>query len=146
MAASMQVNTLPDVANMFTTGLLDDQFHQLQLLQERSTPNFVADVVKLFCEDGEQIIDELAKLLDKPCVDFDKVDAFVHQLGGRSASVGAQRVKNACVQFHEFIQEKSRDGCLKALYALRNDFYDLRNKFQNLLQLEQQVQASYPKQ
>uniref|UniRef100_A0ACD5ZD16 Uncharacterized protein n=1 Tax=Avena sativa TaxID=4498 RepID=A0ACD5ZD16_AVESA len=146
MAASMQVNTLPDVANMSITGLLDDQFHQLQLLQDGSAPNFVAEVVKLFCEDGEHIIGELAKLLDKPCVDFDKVDAFVHQLEGSSASIGAQRVKNTCVKFHEFCQEKSGDGCLKALDALRNDFSDLRSKFQTLLQLEQQVEAFHPKQ
>jgi histidine-containing phosphotransfer protein len=99
--------------------LLDDQFQQLQMLQDPSAPDFVAEVVTLFCEDGERIIGELAKLLyvcfpllsspachvlfdqmfdsslgdsfavcvcrDKPAVDFDKVDAFVHQLKGSSA-------------------------------------------------------------
>ncbi|KAM0844343.1 hypothetical protein ACQ4PT_057121 [Festuca glaucescens] len=145
MAAAMQLNTL--MSNMFATGLLDDQFQQLQMLQDPSAPDFVAEVVTLFCEDGERIIGELAKLLDKPAVDFDKVDAFVHQLKGSSASVGAQRVKNTCIQFREYCQGKSRDGCLKTLDAVRNDFYDLRSKFQTMLQLEQQVQASfYPKQ
>ncbi|XP_051202378.1 histidine-containing phosphotransfer protein 1 isoform X2 [Lolium perenne] len=121
MAAAMQLNTL--MSNMFATGLLDDQFQQLQMLQDPSAPDFVAEVVTLFCEDGERIIGELAKLLDKPAVDFDKVDAFVHQLKGSSAR------------------------CLKTLDAVRNDFYDLRSKFQTMLQLEQQVQASfYPKQ
>jgi hypothetical protein len=36
---------------------------QLQMLQDGSAPNFVAEVVTLFCEDGERIIGELAKLL-----------------------------------------------------------------------------------
>jgi hypothetical protein len=43
--------------------LLDDQFQQLQMLQDPSAPDFVAEVVTLFCEDGERIIGELAKLL-----------------------------------------------------------------------------------
>jgi hypothetical protein len=43
--------------------LLDDQFQQLQMLQDPSAPNFVAEVVTLFCQDGERIIGELAKLL-----------------------------------------------------------------------------------
>jgi histidine-containing phosphotransfer protein len=43
--------------------LLDDQFHQLQLLQDGSAPNFVSEVVTLFCKDSERIIDELGKLL-----------------------------------------------------------------------------------
>jgi len=92
------------------------------MLQDPSAPNFVSEVVTLFCHDGERIIGELAKLLyvwfltrcsvfcdrivalwggwiesdscnflflclcrDKPTVDFDRVDAFVHQLKGSSA-------------------------------------------------------------
>jgi histidine-containing phosphotransfer protein len=43
--------------------LLDDQFHQLQLLQDKSAPNFVAEVITLFCKECEQIIGELTKLL-----------------------------------------------------------------------------------
>jgi histidine-containing phosphotransfer protein len=43
--------------------LLDEQFQQLQLLQDPSAPDFVSEVVTLFCQDGERIIAELAKLL-----------------------------------------------------------------------------------
>ncbi|XP_073356885.1 histidine-containing phosphotransfer protein 1-like isoform X3 [Aegilops tauschii subsp. strangulata] len=72
MAAPMlnQLNTL--VANMFAAGLLDDQFQELQMLQEGSAPDFIDKVVTLFSEDGERIIGEIAKLLDKPCVDYQK--------------------------------------------------------------------------
>uniref|UniRef100_A0ACD6APP7 Uncharacterized protein n=1 Tax=Avena sativa TaxID=4498 RepID=A0ACD6APP7_AVESA len=112
MAASMQVNTFPDVANMFTTGLLDDQFHQLQLLQDDGAPNFVAEVVTFFCEDGGQIIGELAKLLDKPCVDFVKVDAFVHQLKGSSARLEGDRffVKRMVILGKIYHRLRSRSG------------------------------------
>jgi histidine-containing phosphotransfer protein len=43
--------------------LLDEQFQQLQMLQDASAPDFVSEVVTLFCQDGERIIGELAKLL-----------------------------------------------------------------------------------
>ncbi|XBI83884.1 hypothetical protein VPH35_092316 [Triticum aestivum] len=129
MAAPMlnQPNGL--LANMFAAGLLDDQFQELQMLQEGSAPDFIVKVVSLFCEDGERIIGEIAKLLDKPCVDYDKVGGFVHQLKGSSASLGAQRVKNSCIQFQQCCQEKSRDGCLNSLQSVRNDFYDLCSMF-----------------
>ncbi|AQK51660.1 histidine-containing phosphotransfer protein3 [Zea mays] len=109
MSAANQLAAL--VSNMYATGLLDDQFQQLQMLQNASTPDFVSEVVTLFCQDGERIIGELAKLLEKPNVDFDRVDAFVHQLKGSSASIGAQKVKNTCIQFRESCQQKSKDGC-----------------------------------
>ena len=43
--------------------MLDDQFQELQMLQEGSAPDFIDKVVTLFCEDGERIIGEIAKLL-----------------------------------------------------------------------------------
>ncbi|KAM0844344.1 hypothetical protein ACQ4PT_057122 [Festuca glaucescens] len=104
----------------------------------REQTELVAEIITLFCQEGERIIGELAKQLDKPCVNFDEVAAFVHKLEGSSACVGAQRVKNICIQFHVVCQEKSRDGCLKTLATLRVVFYDVRGKFKAMLQLEQQ--------
>ncbi|KAF7046666.1 hypothetical protein CFC21_055684 [Triticum aestivum] len=124
---SNQLNTL--VANMFAAGMLDDQFRQLQMLQDESAPDFVAEVITLFCEEGKRIIGEITKQLDQPYVDYDKMDIFVDQLWGSSAHVGAQRVKNTCIRFHECCQEKSRVGCLKTLDSVRNDFYDLCSMF-----------------
>ncbi|CAL5000292.1 unnamed protein product [Urochloa decumbens] len=141
MAAANQLTAL--LNNMFATGLLDEQFQQLQILQDPNASEFVSEVVTLFCQDGEHIIAELTKLLEKPPVDFDRVDAFVHQLNGSSASVGAQRVKNTCIQFRKVCQQKSRDGCLKTLESVKTEFYDLRGKFQTMQQ--RQAQGFYPK-
>ncbi|KAF8692713.1 hypothetical protein HU200_039549 [Digitaria exilis] len=129
-----QLNAL--LSSMYASGLVDDQFQQLQMLQDDGgTPGFVAEVVTLFCDDADRIISELAALLEQPVVDFDKVDAYVHQLKGSSASVGAQKVKFTCMQFRELCQHKNRDGCIMALTLVRNEFYDLRNKFQTMLQV-----------
>uniref|UniRef100_A0A0D9XAU0 Histidine-containing phosphotransfer protein n=1 Tax=Leersia perrieri TaxID=77586 RepID=A0A0D9XAU0_9ORYZ len=80
-------------------------------------------------------LNALVNNMEKPNVDFDRVDSYVHQLKGSSASVGAQKVKNTCIQFREFCQQRSRDGCLKTLDLVRTEFYDLRSKFQAMLQI-----------
>lgn len=44
-------------------GLLDEQFSQLQQLQDENTPDFVEEVVALFFEDSERILGELTESL-----------------------------------------------------------------------------------
>lgn len=43
--------------------ILDEQFIQLQQLQDESNPDFVVEVVSLFFEDSERLLNELAKAL-----------------------------------------------------------------------------------
>ncbi|TVU10555.1 hypothetical protein EJB05_44136 [Eragrostis curvula] len=141
-AAALKEQLNAHINSMYATGMVDEQFQQLQMLQDDgSSPGFVAEVVTLFCDDAERIITELTKLLEQPVVDFDKVDAYVHQLKGSSASVGAQKVKFTCMQFRQLCQDKNRDGCIMALTVVRSEFYDIKNKFQTMLQLEQQIAA-----
>ncbi|CAL9134624.1 histidine-containing phosphotransfer protein 2-like isoform X1 [Musa acuminata AAA Group] len=139
MALREQLNGL--VNSMFLEGLLDDQFEQLQMLQDESSPGFIAELITLFCGDSERILAELTKLLDQAVVDYQKVDAFVHQLKGSSSSVGAQHVKLACVQFRQFCEEHNKEGCLRALNVVKHEYYLLRGKFDTMLQLEQRIQA-----
>ncbi|CAL9065692.1 histidine-containing phosphotransfer protein 2-like isoform X1 [Musa acuminata AAA Group] len=139
MALREQLNVL--VNSMFLEGLLDQQFRQLQMLQDASSPGFVAEVITLFCEDSERMLTELTKLLDQAVVDYQKVDAYVHQLKGSSSSVGAQNVKLACIQFKQFCEENNKEGCLSALNMVKHQYYSLRSKFDTMLQLEQRIQA-----
>lgn len=48
---------------MYEKGFLNDQFTQLQQLQDESNPDFVVEVVSLFFEDSERLLNELAKTL-----------------------------------------------------------------------------------
>ncbi|KAJ3681565.1 hypothetical protein LUZ60_016054 [Juncus effusus] len=134
-----QLNDL--MSSMYNTGLLDDQFQQLQMLQDESTPDFVAEVITLFCDDSERIISELTNLLQQQVVDYVKVDAYVHQLKGSSSSVGAKRVTLVCMDFRGFCQEHSKEGCLLALDAIKHEFYELHQKLLAMLQLERQIKA-----
>lgn len=78
-------------------------------------------------------------------MDFGRVDAYVHQLKGSSASVGVQKVKNTCLQFRGFCQQRNKEGCLKVLDIVRTEFYEVRGKFQIMLQLEREVRNLFPK-
>ncbi|KAK1300683.1 Histidine-containing phosphotransfer protein 1 [Acorus calamus] len=129
------------VNSMHREGVLDEQFKQLQMLQDSSNPGFVAEVIALFCEDSERILAELGNSLDQAVIDFPRVDAYVHQLKGSSSSVGAQHVKLACIQFRQFCEENDKEGCVRALHVVRNEYYNLRSKFEIMLQLEQRIQA-----
>lgn len=131
--------------SMLSTGLLDEQFRQLLSLQDPSDPGLVPEIIALFCDDGERIIAQLSTLLEKPTVDFGRVDAYVHQLKGSSASVGVQKVKNTCLQFRGFCQQRNKEGCLKVLDIVRTEFYEVRGKFQIMLQLEREVRNLFPK-
>ncbi|RZS04471.1 hypothetical protein BHM03_00034813 [Ensete ventricosum] len=105
------------------------------MLQDASNPGFVAEVITLFCEDSERMLTELTKLLDQAVVDYQKVDAYVHQLKGSSSSVGAQSVKLSCIQFKQFCEENNKEGCLSELNMVKHQYYSLRSKFDTMLQV-----------
>ncbi|KAH9311230.1 hypothetical protein KI387_026265, partial [Taxus chinensis] len=113
--AGMDINLLSQqliglVTSMFEEGFLDEQFTQLQMLQDARNPGFVADVISLFAEDSEKLLTELTKTLEQDPADFKKVDAYVHQLKGSSSSIGALRVKAACMDFRVFCEGRNREG------------------------------------
>ncbi|CAM0953174.1 unnamed protein product [Alopecurus aequalis] len=136
------------IAAMYAGGSVDQEFQQMQMIQEEDggSPGFVAEIVNLFIDNAGNILGNIADLLEQPEVDFYKVDGLVHQLKGCSSGVGAGKVKLMCEQFRQYIDAKSREGCLMALTIVRNEFNDLRNKFQTMLQLEEQIEAYATKQ
>ncbi|XLR54984.1 hypothetical protein S83_005656 [Arachis hypogaea] len=100
-------------AAMLREGFLDDQFSQLQKLQDESSPDFVIEVVKMFFDDSEKLLNNMTRALGQVPVDFKQVDAHVHQYKGSSASVGAARVKNVCATFRNFCETQNLEGFKK---------------------------------
>eukprot|EP01018_Ginkgo_biloba_P001973 Gb_29711 [translate_table: standard] len=128
--------------SLYQEGYLDEHFAQLEQLQDDSNPDFVMEVLSLFFEDSRKLLDNLGKALNREPVDFKKVDAYMHHFKGSSSSVGAQRVKNECIALRGFCEEKLRDGCLQCLQKLKQEHYLLKNKLDNLFQLEKQISAA----
>ncbi|XP_042048542.1 histidine-containing phosphotransfer protein 1-like [Salvia splendens] len=125
--------------SLYGEGFLDEQYLQLQKLQDESNPDFVCEVVSLFFDDSEKLLNNLATALQQQVVDFKQVDAHVHQFKGSSSSIGAQRVKNMCVAFRNFCEEKNLDGCLRCLQQLNHEYFLVKNKLETLFRLERQI-------
>ncbi|KAL0348737.1 UNVERIFIED_CONTAM: Histidine-containing phosphotransfer protein 1 [Sesamum angustifolium] len=134
-------------ASLFNEGFLDEQFVQLQQLQDESNPGLWLKWCPLFFEDSERLLNDLRKALDQENVDFRKIDAHVHQLKGSSSSIGAQRVRDACIAFRDFcdernIDERNIEACLKCLQQVREEYLLVKTKLEALLRLEQQIVAA----
>ncbi|XP_042987519.1 histidine-containing phosphotransfer protein 1-like isoform X3 [Carya illinoinensis] len=108
--AQLQKQLVDFTDSLFQEGFLDEQFNQLQQLQDESNPDFVVEVVSLFFEDSERLLNELAKALEQKTIDFRKVDAHVHQFKGSSSSIGAQRVQKVCIAFRNYCEEQNIEG------------------------------------
>ncbi|XP_028779153.1 pseudo histidine-containing phosphotransfer protein 6-like isoform X1 [Neltuma alba] len=105
------------LAFLFHQGVLDEQFLQLQQLQDESSPNFVTD---------------------RELSDYKKMGIHVNQLMGSSSSIGANRVRNVCVAFRAATDQNNRAGCLRALEMLEHEYCYLKNKLHELFQIEQE--------
>ncbi|KAI4998811.1 histidine-containing phosphotransfer protein 2-like [Hordeum vulgare subsp. vulgare] len=138
-ALRAQLNAL--IGSMFATGIVDENFQYLQSVEQEG---FLAEILNLFFHDADKILNEVVLLLNQPVVNFGRVGALVHQLKGCSSSVGAKKVTLSCIHFRQFYEAESKEGCLMALALVRNEFYDVRNKLQTMMQLEQQIAAMGP--
>ncbi|GAA0139056.1 hypothetical protein Leryth_006285 [Lithospermum erythrorhizon] len=138
----LQRSFLEYTSSLFQEGFLDAQFSQLQQLQDESNPQFVMEVVTLFFEDTERLLNDLTTALDQSNVDFKKVDAHVHQLKGSSSSIGAQRVTNVCIPFRNTCEEQNIQGCLRCLQLVKQEYFLVKNKLEALFRLEQQIVAA----
>ncbi|XP_022998281.1 pseudo histidine-containing phosphotransfer protein 6 isoform X2 [Cucurbita maxima] len=105
------------LALLFHQGVLDEQFLQLQQLQDESSPNFV---------------------LERELTDYKKMGNHLNQLMGSSSSIGANRVRNVCIAFRANSEQSNRAGCLRALEVLEHEYCYLKSKLHELFQIEQQ--------
>lgn len=123
-------------------GFLDDQFVQLKKLQDENTPDFVVEVISVFFQDSEKLLNNMANSFEQKVVDFKQLDAHVHQFKGSSASIGAMRIKNVCVNFRNNCEAQNLEGCLRCLQQLQQECSVLKNKLEKLLNLERQIMAA----
>ncbi|KAG5567638.1 histidine-containing phosphotransfer protein 1-like isoform X1 [Rhododendron vialii] len=139
LVSQMQRQFVDYKNSLFREGFLDDQFKQLLQLQDESNPGFVVEVVSLFFQDSEKLLNNLATALQQQIVDYKQVDAYVHQFKGSSSSIGALKVKNECVAFRNYCDEKNRERCEKCLEQLKREYIAVKNKLGTLFQMERHI-------
>lgn len=127
------------INSLYQQGFVDDQFLQLQQLQDESNPEFMAEVVGLYFEDSERLLEELTKALARDPIDFKTADAYVHQFKGSSSSLGVGRVKNACVTFRSCCEANNVEGCWQALQQLKQEYAVVKNELEDLFEVHKEA-------
>ncbi|XP_050213452.1 histidine-containing phosphotransfer protein 4-like [Mercurialis annua] len=125
--------------SLFDQGFLDDQFMQLEDLQDDANPNFVEEIVTSFYSDSARLIHSIEQALVGRPVDFGKLDDYMHQYKGSSSSIGAKKVKMACIQFREYCCSRNIEGCIRSFQQLKQEHATLRRKLETYFQLARQA-------
>ncbi|XP_019448189.1 PREDICTED: histidine-containing phosphotransfer protein 4-like isoform X1 [Lupinus angustifolius] len=125
--------------SLFDQGHLDEQFIQLEELQDDANPNFVEEIVTLYYHDSSRLISNMEQALGRNPLDFNKLDNIMHQFKGSSSSIGAKKVKAECTLFREYCRTGNAEGCRKSFQQLKKEYLALRKKFEAYFQLARQV-------
>ncbi|GAB4829755.1 hypothetical protein Ancab_019410 [Ancistrocladus abbreviatus] len=129
--AQLERQYLDFKVSLFREGLLDDQFTQLQKLADESNPTFVVEVVSLFFEDSEKLLNNLTQAIEQPIVDFKQAANHAHQFKGSSSSIGAHKVKNVCISFKNHCESENLEGCRRCLQQVKHEYALVKSKLEN---------------
>ncbi|CAL5427879.1 unnamed protein product [Camellia sinensis] len=132
VVSQLQRQFVDHTTSLYREGFLDDQFTQLQKLQDDSNPEFVVEVVSLFFEDSQKLLNNLASALQQQIVDYKQVDAHVHQFKGSSSRV--HRESKMCVLASETAVRRKilMDWCVRFLQLLEHEYTLVKSKLETL--------------
>ncbi|KAK6927341.1 hypothetical protein RJ641_005932 [Dillenia turbinata] len=85
-------------------GYLDEQFIQLEDLQDDANPNFVEEIVTLFYSDSARLIHGIEQALESNPLDFNRLEACMHQFKGSSSR--CMRTFQQVKQEHAILRRK----------------------------------------
>ncbi|KAH7565315.1 hypothetical protein JRO89_XS09G0185600 [Xanthoceras sorbifolium] len=102
--------------SLFDQGFLDEQFIQLEELQDDANPNFVEEIVTL----------------EKSPLDFNKLDSYMHH-------IGAKKVKAESTHFREYCKAGNAEGCLRTFQQLKKEYTTLKKKLEAYFQMARQA-------
>ncbi|ONM38311.1 Histidine-containing phosphotransfer protein 4 [Zea mays] len=123
----------------FSYGYLDEQFCQVEDLQDEASPNFAEEVVTLFFKDSARLISNAEQALEKYPKDFNRWDAYMQQLKGSCSSIGASRMKSECVSFRDYCGQGNVEGCMRSFQKVKREHGALRQKLEAYFQLLRQA-------
>lgn len=116
-------------------GILDDQFVQLQNLQDESNPGFVKELIHLYHADASRKMQQIEEMINQPNAEYQQLDACVHQFKGSSASFGAAEMTKICIEFRNAYQNSDMSSCRGIATRMREAYGRLQavlNEFERL--------------
>eukprot|EP00741_Cyanophora_paradoxa_P006276 tig00000989_g6085.t1 len=112
--------------------LLDESiFGQLEELQDESQPDFVEEVINLYCETSEEKLEEMDSLLKRK--DLDELAKSAHSLKGSSANIGAVKVVKLCADLKTLCEAEDLAGCKQCLEDVKTQFKLVREHLKKIL-------------
>lgn len=93
------------------------QFSELLELQSETEPEFMGEIVDMYCVDSQEMLDELKTILlsDEETTEagYDAARAALHKLRGSSSTLGAEGIQRTCETLRELIVNKEVDKIAK---------------------------------
>jgi histidine-containing phosphotransfer protein len=115
------------------------QFDELLDLQTDAEPTFMEEIVEMYCDDSQTMLDELKGILNdeekRTTEGFDTARAALHKLRGASSTLGAEGVQHTCESLREAIVSDARDalstgpGSLEELENRLNELKSFLKKY-----------------
>ncbi|KAG5018818.1 hypothetical protein AAZX31_06G084100 [Glycine max] len=121
--------------SLFDEGFLDEQFIQLEELQDDVNPNFAEEIVTLFYSDSVRLIYNIERALMSNPPNFTKLDGYMLQFKGSCSSIGAKKVKNECTRFSEYCAAENFEGCFRTFQQINVEYTTLKKKLETYFQL-----------
>ncbi|CAL4894483.1 unnamed protein product [Urochloa decumbens] len=125
--------------NEITCGYLDEQFCQIEDLQDEASPNFTEEVACLFFKDSARLMTNIEQAMEKNPRDFNRWDAHMQQLKGSCSSIGASRMKIECASFRNSCGDENAEGCVRSFQKVKREHGVLRQKLESYFQLLRQA-------
>ncbi|KAF5727518.1 putative Histidine-containing phosphotransfer protein [Tripterygium wilfordii] len=142
LGASIKEQLTNFIRSLNERGLLDHHFDLALELQTEENPQFVSELISMFCRDAEVSIAELTTLLDQPLVDYTKAITFVHQLKGSSSSIGGCRMTLASGELRQASDKRNKERCIEALYKVKQEYQILKENLSIIAQMQNAIQAN----
>ncbi|PQM41354.1 histidine-containing phosphotransfer protein 4 [Prunus yedoensis var. nudiflora] len=102
--------------SLFDQGFLDEQFIQLEELQDDANPNFVEEIATSYYRDSYRSLQAI-----------------------ELAFIGAKKVKAECQQFREYCNAGNGEGCMRTFQALKNEHATLKKRLEAYFQMARQA-------
>ncbi|XP_041020559.1 histidine-containing phosphotransfer protein 4-like isoform X2 [Juglans microcarpa x Juglans regia] len=125
--------------SLLDQGYLDEQFIQLEELEDDDNPNFVEEMVTTFYNNSARLLQNIEQALVSRPIDFTKLDNYMHRFKGSSSSIGATRVKKECTIFTEYCKKANAEGCIRTFLQVKQEHACLRRKLETYFQLGRQA-------
>ncbi|XP_041019252.1 histidine-containing phosphotransfer protein 4-like [Juglans microcarpa x Juglans regia] len=124
--------------SLLDQGYLDEQFIQLEELEDDDNPNFVEEMVTTFYANSARLLQNIEQALGSRPIDFTKLDDSMHQFKGSSSSIGASRVKKECTLFMEYCEAANAEGCIRTFREVKQEHASLKTKLEDYFKLARQ--------